>query len=136
MKKYLFMMLAILPIVLFTACSSDDTNKHPIVGTWTNSNNVETTEISFLSNGTVTDNSTLKRNGAIREYIGSYNVNKDKLTIHWEKYKDYNALTREWSEYITDKETVIITFNISGNKLTFVSMEGEKENNPITYTRK
>lgn len=84
----------------------------------------------------MTDNSTLKRNGAIREYIGSYNVNKDKLTIHWEKHKDYNALTREWSEYITDKETVIITFNISGNKLTFVSMEGEKENNPITYTRK
>ena len=78
----------------------------------------------------------MKRNGAIREDVGSYSVNNDKLTINWEKYKDFNPVTREWTEYITRKETVIITFKINGNKLTFVSMEGEKENNPVTYTRK
>ncbi|GAE15792.1 hypothetical protein JCM6292_2124 [Bacteroides pyogenes JCM 6292] len=86
MKNVLFL-LAMLPIVLFTACSSDDDNvvNSPIVGTWTTSDAFETSEITFKPNGSVTDNSTLKRNGAMREYVGSYSVNGSKLTINWEK---------------------------------------------------
>lgn len=136
MKKYLLFMLAFLPMVFASCSSDDDVINSPIVGTWTTSNMTETTEISFNSNGTAIENSTLKRNGAMREYVGSYSVNNDKLTINWKKYKDFNSVTREWTEYITSKETVIITFKINGNKLTFVSMEGEEENNPVTYTRK
>ena len=132
-------MLAFLPMTLFTACSSDDNDNvvnSPIVGTWTTSNITETTELAFNANGSVIENSTLKRNGAIREYIGSYSVNNDKLTINWEKYRDFNSVSREWSDYTTDRETVVITFTIKDKTLTFVSMEGEATFSPTYYTRK
>lgn len=139
MKKYLLFLLAFLPMVLFTACSSDDDDNvinSSIVGTWTTSDITETTELAFNANGSVIENSTLKRNGAIREYIGSYSVNNDKLTINWEKYRDFNSVSKEWSDYTTDRETVIITFTIKDKTLTFVSMEGETTYSPIYYTRK
>ena len=139
MKKYLLFLLAFLPMVVFTACSSDDNDNvvnSPIVGTWTTSNITETTELAFNANGSVIENSTLKRNGAIREYTGSYSVDNDKLTINWEKYRDFNSVSREWSDYTTDRETVVITFTIKDKTLTFVSMEGEATFSPTYYTRK
>ena len=126
-------------MVVFTACSSDDNDNvvnSPIVGTWTTSNITETTELAFNANGSVIENSTLKRNGAIREYTGSYSVDNDKLTINWEKYRDFNSVSREWSDYTTDRETVVITFTIKDKTLTFVSMEGEATFSPTYYTRK
>ena len=126
-------------MVVFTACSSDDNDNvinSPIVGAWTTSNITETTELAFNANGSVIENSTLKRNGAIREYIGSYSVNNDKLTINWEKYRDFNSVSREWTDYTTDRETVVITFTIKDKTLTFVAMEGESTFSPTYYTRK
>lgn len=138
MKKYLFIMLAIVSAFAVTACSSseEDTINHQIVGAWVNSNNIETTETTFNSNGTVTEISTSKRNGAKREYIGSFNINGDKLTINWGKYRDYNSVSKEWSGYTNDNETVVITFVIKNNQLIFLSMEGEEQNSPIYHTRK
>ena len=123
--KYLFLKLTLLVFVFsLQSCSSDDDNviNNPIVGTWITFNNVETTEITFKSNKTVIENSTLKRNGAMREYVGSYSINDNKLTINWEKHKDYNSISREWSDYLIDKEAVILTFTIKDNIMTFLVM--------------
>ncbi|MBR8726178.1 hypothetical protein IX296_002589 [Bacteroides pyogenes] len=97
---------------------------------------METSEITFNSNGTATENRTLKRNGAMREYVGTYGVVNNKLTINWKKYRDFNSVSREWSNYTNDEETVIITFSIKDDMLIFLSMDGEKEQNPIYHTRK
>lgn len=139
MKKCIVFLLALMPMLMLNSCSSSDDEdaiNHPIVGTWVYTDNTETNETTFSSNGTVTDLSTLKRNGAKREYIGSFSVNNDKLTITWNKYRDYNSVSREWSDYTNDNETVVITFTIKNDQLIFLSMEGEKENRPIYHTRK
>lgn len=126
-------------MLVLNSCSSpddDDAINHPIIGTWVYTDNTETNETTFSSNGTVTDLSTLKRNGAKREFIGSFNINGDKLTINWEKYRDYNSVSKEWTGYTNDNETVVITFVIKNNQLIFLSMEGEEQNSPIYHTRK
>lgn len=137
MKNFLFL-LAMLPIVLFTACSSDDDNvvNSPIVGTWTTSDGAETAEITFRPNGSVTENSTLKWNGDMKEYVGSYSVNDGKLTINWEKRRRFNSVSKEWSGYTENKETVVITFSIKDNAMTFLSMRGETLDTPTYYTKK
>lgn len=137
MKKSLFLIGLLLSFISFSACSSsDDKISSPIVGTWTTSDVMETSEITFNSNGTATENRTLKRNGAMREYVGTYGVVNNKLTINWKKYRDFNSVSREWSNYTNDEETVIITFSIKDDMLIFLSMDGEKEQNPIYHTRK
>lgn len=137
MKKSLFLIGLLLSFISFSACSSsDDKISSPIVGTWTTSDVMETSEITFNSNGTATENRTLKRNGAMREYVGTYGVVNNKLTINWKKYRDFNSVSREWSNYTNDEETVIITFSIKDDVLIFLSMDGEKEQNPIYHTRK
>lgn len=72
----------------------------------------------------------------MREYVGSYSVNGSKLTINWEKRRDFNSVSREWSGYTEDKETVVITFSIKDNTMTFLSMEGEAVDTPTYYTKK
>ena len=138
MKKHLFLMLTVLGIVsMFASCSSDDdTVNSPIVGTWTTYDDIETGEITFSSNGTVTANSTLKRNGAMKEDVGTYFVSGTKLTINWQKARTYNSISHEWSDYKDDAETVVITYAIKNNTLIFLEMEGEESNQPIYYTRK
>ncbi|WP_212124786.1 hypothetical protein [Bacteroides pyogenes] len=137
MKKSLFLIGLLLSFISFSACSSsDDKISSPIVGTWITSDVMETSEITFNSNGTATENRTLKRNGAMREYVGTYGVVNNKLTINWKKYRDFNSVSREWSNYTNDEETVIITFSIKDDMLIFLSMDGEKEQNPIYHTRK
>lgn len=143
MKKYLLFMLAFLPMTLFTACSSSDDDENQIseiIGTWNLDNATGYTQsLTFAPDGTVLEYTTLEGTNAKMEEKGTYSVNKDKLTITWKESRYYNFLSDKWTNFEPlekGAETVVITFTINGNKLTFVSMDGEKENKPITYTRK
>lgn len=137
MKKYLLFLLAFLPMVVFMACSSDDdVINNPIVGTWTVSNEFEDSETTFNSNGTVSEISTSMKSGDKWEYVGSYSINGDKLTINWEKSRKYNAAIKTWSSYSKEKETVVITFKIKDNELIYLGMDGEEQNSPIYHIRK
>lgn len=139
MKKYLLFLLAFIPVLMFNSCSSDDDNptvNSQILGTWVNTNDIEVVVTTFNSNGTVTEISTLKLNGAKREYVGTFSTNNDKLNINWQKYRDYNSVSKEWSDYKNDSETVVITYTIKADQLIFLSMEGEEQNSPVYHTRK
>lgn len=97
MKKLLFLMLAIMPMMLFTSCSDDDdvTIDSPVVGTWVTSNRyLKITEtITFHSNGTVTSKE--EYNGDVYTDNGKYTVNENVITIYWQG----------------DNEPVILHFN-------------------------
>lgn len=134
------MMAAIVAISSFSSCSSDDDNNEvasaSIVGTWVNSANGATDEIQFKADGTCLENMTMDNTSARMRYTGNYNLKGNKLTIHWITGQGWNPITESWIDLDDPEETVIITVRIEGNKMTYLSMEGEEQNEPITYTRK
>lgn len=137
MRHKIFLLLALLAATItFTACSSDDDNEKQgntkIVGTWTTNTDGYTDEIRFLSNGTCYENIPADE----YRYTGSYKLNGNKLTIRWTKGESWNSCTKSWETDDEEPETVVITIGINGNKLTFYSMEGEEDNDPVVYTRK
>lgn len=140
-KKFLFfMMAAMVAVGSFTSCSSDDddnpTNTASIVGTWVNSSNGAIDEIQYKADGTCNENMTLDNTSAKMRYSGNYNLNGNKLTIHWTTGQGWNPITESWMDLDDPEETVVITISIDGNKLTYLSMEGEEQNEPVVYTRK
>ena len=142
MKKYLLFLLAFLPMVVFTACSSDDDeNQIPeIIGTWDLDNATGYTQsLTFAPDGAVLEYTTLEGTNAKMEEKGTYSVNKDKLTITWKESRYYNFFSDKWTNFEPlekGAETVVITFTIKDKTLTFVSMEGEATFSPTYYTRK
>lgn len=136
------MMVALLSFG-FTSCSSDDDEEDngystSILGSWQTEDENFSEELSFNANGTCTELLEMKGMSlaAKMRYSGTYNVKGDKLTINWKGYEGWNPLTNRWLDMTDDPETVVITISISGNKLTFLSMEGEKTNSPTVYTKK
>ena len=136
------MMVAMLSVG-FASCSSDDDEEDngystSILGSWQTEDENFSTELSFNANGTCTELMEMKGMSiaAKMRYSGTYNVKGDKLTINWKGYEGWNPLTNRWLDMTDDPETVVITISISGNKLTFLSMEGEKTNSPTIYTKK
>mgnify|MGYP007101875552 CR=1 FL=1 len=146
-KKNLLHLMAIMMVAMlsvgFASCSSDDDEEDngystSILGSWQTEDENFSTELSFNANGTCTELMEMKGMSiaAKMRYSGTYNVKGDKLTINWKGYEGWNPLTNRWLDMTDDPETVVITISISGNKLTFLSMEGEKTNSPTIYTKK
>lgn len=146
-KKNLLHLMTIMMVALlsfgFTSCSSDDDEEDngystSILGSWQTEDENFSEELSFNANGTCTELLEMKGMSlaAKMRYSGTYNVKGDKLTINWKGYEGWNPLTNRWLDMTDDPETVVITISISGNKLTFLSMEGEKTNSPTVYTKK
>ncbi len=120
-------MAAMVAIGSFTSCSSDDddnsTNTASIVGTWVNSSNGATDEIQYKADGTCNESMTLDNTSAKMRYSGKYNLNGNKLTIHWTTGQGWNPITESWMDLDDPEETVVITISIDGNKLIFNSIE-------------
>lgn len=139
-KLLLFVMAAIVAVCSFTSCSSDDDDNGSasasVVGTWVNKANGTTDEIQFKADGTCLENMTMDKTSARMRYTGNYNLKGNKLTIHWITGQGWNPITESWTELDNSEETVVITVSIEGDKMTFLSMEGEEYNKPIIYTRK
>lgn len=146
-KKNLLHLMTIMMVAMlsfgFASCSSDDEEEDygystSILGSWQTEDENFSTELSFNANGTCTELMEMKDMSlaAKMRYSGTYNVKGDKLTINWKGYEGWNPLTNRWLDMTDDPETVVITISISGNKLTFLSMEGEKTNSPTVYTKK
>ena len=143
LKLFAFYLLMGVASLGFYACSSDDDEEDygystSILGSWQTEDENFSTELSFNANGTCTELMEMKGMSiaAKMRYSGTYNVKGDKLTINWKGYEGWNPLTNRWLDMTDDPETVVITISISGNKLTFLSMEGEKTNSPTIYTKK
>lgn len=84
MKKLLVIMVALMPLLMFTACGGDDNSDNDvansfIVGTWSTTNNYggSNGSITFKSNGTVSYSE-----GGDSDN-GTYTVNGTTLTIKW-----------------------------------------------------
>lgn len=139
MKQKIFLFMALLAATItFCACSSDDDNNEnsPIVGTWYSEDNGYSDMITFQKNGAVSAITTSLQYSSIRyRDTGTYSLNGNKLTIHWTKWETWNNESNSWRTNNEDEETVVITISISNNKLTFLSMEGEEDYDPIVYTR-
>lgn len=146
-KKNLLHLMTIMMVAMlsfgFASCSSDDEEEDygystSILGSWQTEDENFSTELSFNANGTCTELMEMKGMSlaAKMRYSGTYNVKGDKLTINWKGYEGWDPLTNRWLDMTDAPETVVITISISGNKLTFLSMEGEKTNSPTVYTKK
>lgn len=134
-------LIAILVSVAFTACSSDDDDDNgystAIIGTWTEQGTSSySTEITFNSDGTCSELTTLESTSAKMKYNGSYNVKDNKLTLNWTECLGWNPFSGKWMNLDEEPETVVITITIDGNKMTFVSMEGEETQNQTIYIKK
>ena len=51
MKKILFMLLAMLPMLILTSCSSDEDENDTIVGTWFRTSDEGVEETTYNENG-------------------------------------------------------------------------------------
>lgn len=101
-------MLAMMPMMLFTACSDDDDTviDSPVVGTWKTSDTYGTSTITFKSNGTVFSKDVFRDD--VFEDAGTYTVEGNKIIIYWQG----------------DDEATVLVFTISGNTMR-TYMEGE-----------
>lgn len=140
-QKFILLMTLIAAVITFSACSSDDDDKassnSPIVGTWYGEDGGYATEFLFTSGGAVTATETKLSvpTSRVRD-TGTYRLNGNKLTIRWTKFEIWNNFTQKWVTDDEEVETVVLTIGINGNKLTFYSMEGEEDGDPIVYTRR
>ena len=79
MKKYLLFLLAFLPMVVFTACSSSDDDENQIseiIATWDLDNATGYTQsLTFAPDGAVLEYTTLEGTNAKMEEKGTYSVN-------------------------------------------------------------
>ena len=146
-KMNYYHLMAIMMVAMlscsFVSCSSDDEEDDngyatSILGSWLTDDEYTSEELTFNANGTCTELTEMKGTAlaAKMRYLGTYNVKGDKLTMNWKGYEGWNPLTNRWLDMKEDPETVVITISISNNKLTFLSMEGEKTNSPVVYTKK
>lgn len=139
-QKIYFLMLLFASVFTLGSCSSDDEQDvdatSSIVGTWSTENDSRSEELQFLADGTCYENFSLTGTSARMRYTGSYSLNGNKLTIHWIKYQGWNPLDNSWMDVDTDPETIVVTVKITETTMTFLSMEGEKDNSPVIYTRK
>ncbi len=147
-KKNQLHLMAIMMVAMlslgFISCSSDDDEEKDddysalILGSWLTEDEYVSELLSFNANGTCTELTEMKGTSlpAKMRYSGTYNVKGNRLTINWKGYEGWNPLTNRWLDMKDDSETVVITISISGNKLTFLSMEGEEANSPIVYIKK
>lgn len=105
MKKYLFMLLAMLPLMMFTACSSDDDTKAPTLDgtTWVNDEDGVKT-ITFQGN-------TFTFHYINKEYGES---DTDKGTYTYDPpFVNFTAINRETNKVETQSG------RIDGNQLSF-----------------
>ncbi len=131
MKKLLLIILAMLPMVVFTACSSDDDESATsLVGTWLGAGEGLIGEITLKSNYQITGITT-KDNGEKEEYVGTYSLDAQKLTINWIVSRVYNPITQKWSEYKGDTEEHIYKYTVQGKRLTIIEIEEGKEGTPF-----
>lgn len=140
-QNFILLMTLMAAIITFSACSSDDDDNagsnSSIIGTWYGEDDGYGTEFQFTSSGTVTATETMLSTPTSRvRDTGSYSLNGNKLTIRWTKSETWNNLSQKWVTDDEETETVVLTIGISGNKLTFYSMEGEEDEEPIVFTRR
>lgn len=163
MKKYLFLMLAIIGMaVSFTACSSDDGGETTIldsklIGTWEtklekeswNSTIWTSSEITFNSDRTVigkeynvTIDVDINHGDVWPNYTDTYKgewkqLGENKIQIDWKNGERY--VTAQGTKPIKDAaEEVIIVYKISsdGKTLTYKLADDEPEDVPEVFTRK
>ena len=67
MKKILFMLLAMLPMLILTSCSSDEDENGTIVGTWFRTSDEGVEETTYNEDGTMSQINTYK-NGEKEEF--------------------------------------------------------------------
>lgn len=140
-KKLLFLIVTMIAVLsTFTSCSSDDDDKNPleasIIGTWVNSDNGITEQIQYKADGSCIETISLNESSMTMRDTGNYRLDGNKLTIHWATSQGWNPITESWIDLDDPEETVVITISIDGNKLTYLSMEGEEKNNPVVFIRK
>ena len=163
MKKYLFLMLAIIGMaVSFTACSSDDGDETTIldsklIGTWETKLNKESwnstiwtsSEITFNSDRTVIEKEynvtidiDINHGDVWPNYTDTYKgewkqLGENKIQIDWKNGERY--VTAQGTEPIKDAaEEVIIVYKISsdGKTLTYKLADDKPEEAPEVFTRK
>ena len=163
MKKYLFLMLAIIGMtVSFTACSSDDDDNvvnldSKLVGTWKtklekvswNSTMWNSCEITFNSNGTVEETEynvtidvDLNHEDVWPNYTDTYKgvwkqLGDHKIQIDWQSGE--RNVTGQGTSPIKDAaETVVFVYQISndGKTLTFKLEDDGLNDAPEVFTRK
>lgn len=132
MKKILFILLALMPVMLFTACSDDDNNipkkeepapkkenpapKAGLVGSWKASEDgqviIETFDAKEKASRQVT-----APDGLVSELEGTYKVENDKITINWTKIRTKKANENKWSEWVEHNEPLIVRYTLKENTL-------------------
>lgn len=135
MKKLLLFILAILPMVVLTACSSDDDkNETSLVGTWERAGEGFTEKIIFSKNQIL--EVIKKDNGEERENKGAYVTDGKKITVNWIVSRSYSPITQTWSNYKENKEEHIYTYTVQGKKLTVKEIKEGKEGEPSYLLKK
>jgi len=143
MKKYLFLMLAVLSMaVTFTACSSDDESTGRdarLVGAWMASDGGD--EVTFNADGTVTH---MEKYGSsiytltIYKWEGEWaTTNDSKLKLHWTKGQSVKFGQSNWKDVEDAEERSTINYTISNNgkTLTLNNVEEEGYSNTNIYTK-
>lgn len=118
MKKLFLFILALLPMMVFTSCSSDD-KADPISllsGTWTTVGEGFIDEITFKSNHQITSVTTFD-NGEKEENVGTYTVDSELLTINWMMSRTYNPITQTWTAYKEKTRMHTYTYTIQGKRI-------------------
>lgn len=136
MKKYLLIMLAILPIVLFTACGSEEYS-NSIVGAWVSSEYNSNDTVIYRNDGVVIEHEGYYDGGklVLDYWEGDYTISKNKITIHWKAGKEWRETTKRWSDKKDAESTDIITYSLNGNILKYLDIEGESDYETLTYKR-
>lgn len=134
MKKILFMLLAMLPMLILTSCSSDEDENGTIVGTWFRISDEGVEETTYNENGTMSQINTYK-NGEKEEFIGKYSISGKSLTYVITSSKMYKPDT---CTRIEDHKTESLQtkFSISGNTLKFKRTNKKGRIETVTFTRK
>lgn len=134
MKKILFMLLAMLPMLILTSCSSDEDENGTIVGTWFRTSDEGVEETTYNEDGTMSQINTYK-NGEKEEFIGKYSISGKSLTYVITSSKMYkpDTFTR-----IEDHKTESLQtkFSIIGNTLKFKRTNKKGRIETVTFTRK
>ena len=134
MKKILFMLLAMLPMLILTSCSSDEDENGTIVGTWFRISDEGVEETTYNEDGTMSQINTYK-NGEKEEFIGKYSISGKSLTYVITSSKMYKPDT---CTRIEDHKTESLQtkFSISGNTLKFKRTNKKGRIETVTFTRK
>lgn len=136
MKKILFILLAMLPAMIFTACSDDNDNaiNSPIVGNWKANDVDKTIETSFNGDGRCTTRITYP-DGSVAEERGSYRLQDADLIIEGIEEREKTAGSSTWTEWVTVEQPYTYRYSISASRLIYHIPAAMGENRDVVFLR-